>query len=196
MAFDIAEGKARIQAVVNDPRSVRPGMNTLLEYCARVYESPAWKKISSLPFEKEVLTLQRWLQKTLTNQPPSDNIRAFWFGLQKVTLNNGETSCGLYISGSTRFDADDITAGWASLDDSSYLPKGNQAKSAILHEMFHLVHKYEVGEIGKYVLCLGYACLAVKAACSEADRMLLLGQYEPRPVAVGFDDGDFIFINF
>ena len=194
MAINTIEGRKLIQAVLSDSRSIRPGVNFLLEYCAKVCESPAWKQISELNFEKDGLVLQQWLNKTLTHHPPAENIRAFWFGLNNPILNDGETSCGLYVSGSTRFDANDETGDWACLKDDSYLPEGSYAKSRILHEIYFLVNQYEVGELGEYILCLGYACLAVKSACQSIDKRFLLGLYGPRPVAVGFDSGDFFFI--
>ena len=76
-------------------------MSYLLEYCGKVSDSPVWKKISEMDFEKDATAIQHWLNKTLAHQPPPENIRAFWFGLNNPILTDGETSCCLYLSGSS-----------------------------------------------------------------------------------------------
>lgn len=194
MAFNRPEGKALIQAIINHSIAVRPGMNYLLEYCGKVCDSPAWKKISEMDFEKDANSIQHWLNKTLDHQPPLENIRAFWFGLNNPVLTDGETSCCLYLSGSVHFDVNDQTAAWACLGDDSYLPRDSYAKSAILHEMYYLTNHHEVGDLGEYMLCLGYACLAILSALKTVDGRFLLNLSGRRPVAVGFDKGDFFFV--
>jgi hypothetical protein len=195
MVVDNNDGKKLIQSVLGYSIEVRTGMNYFLEYCAKVQESPAWRKISDLDFEKDVANLQLWLNKALTEEPPVDDVRAFWFGLFHPIMNDGETSCGLYVSGSVNFDADDQAARWASLNDDSYLPKDSRAKSVILDEIYFINHQYKVESIGEYILCLGYACLAMKSACIYFGRSFMRGFYGPRAIAVGFDNGDFIFID-
>ena len=194
MAFNRPEGKALIQAIINHSIAVRPGMNYLLEYCGKVCDSPVWKKISEMEFEKDANSIQHWLNKTLDHQPPPENIRAFWFGLNNPVLNDGETSCCLYLSGSVQFDMNDQTAAWACLSDDSYLPRDSYAKSTILHEMYYLTNQHEVGDLGEYMLCLGYACLAILSALKTVDGRFLLNLSGRRPVAVGFDKGDFFFV--
>ena len=194
MTIILIEGKKLIQSLLIEGRSVRSDMSYLLDFCAKTCESPAWKQISELNFEKDAALLQNWLNKTLTRNPPPESIRAFWFGLNNPTLNDGELSCSLYISGSIYFDATDVTCAWACLDPDSYIPDDNYAKSGVLHEMYYQINKYEVSEIGEYMLCLGYACLAIKSALNKLDKRFLSGAYGLRPVAVGFDNGDFIFI--
>jgi hypothetical protein len=63
-----------------------------------------------------------------------------------------------------------------------------------LDEVYSLTNEKGVGDIGEYVLCLGYACLAVKNLCETVPLELLLGSRDTRAVAVGFDSGDEILI--
>ena len=111
MEINLTEEKKLIQTILGYSTGIRPSMNYFLEYCARVQDSKAWKKIGDLKFEKELPTIQQWLNKTITAHPPADNIQAFWFGVYHPVLNDGVTSCDLYVSGSPRFDADD-TISW------------------------------------------------------------------------------------
>jgi hypothetical protein len=194
MVKDHTQDKEFIQKVLGYSHSTQPSMNFLLEYCADSTESIAWRKISELDFEKDVKHLQNWLRKTLTAQPPAEFIQAFWFGLTNPVLNDGETSCDLYVSGSIHFDTNDPTGAWTHLDPTFYLPKGCYAQSAILDRIYYMIHQYGVVDPGEYVLCLGYACLAVRAACSQIEKHLLYGFSGPRPIAVGFENGDLIHI--
>ena len=195
MKINLTEEKKLIQTILGYSTGIRPGMNHLLEYCARIQDCKAWKKISPLNFEKEVPIIQQWLNRTITTHPPADNIEAFWFGVYHPVLNNGETSCDLYISGSPRFEADDLTGGWARLGDESYLPEGCYAKSGILDEMYFLVRNNNGALQGEYILSLGYASLVIRSALSQIDNKFFYNQYGPRPIAVGLDTGDFIYIN-
>jgi hypothetical protein len=195
MDDNIIGGKKVIQTVLGISTGIRPRMNFLLDYCAKVQDSPVWKKISNLNFEKDNSQIQSWLINTITSQPPGDNIQALWFGVYFPILNSGETSCDLYLSGSTRFNAEDMSGEWARLSDDSYLPEGCYVKSKILAELYNLIHRYEVEKLGESILCLGYACFSTQAALSSIDRRFLLGSYGPRPVAVGLDNGDFVFLD-
>jgi hypothetical protein len=194
MVKDHTQDKEFIQKVLGHSYSTQPSVNFLLEYCADTSESIAWRKISELDFEKDVKHIQNWLKKTFTAQPPAEFIQAFWFGLTNPVLNDGETSCDLYVSGSIHFDTNDPTGAWTHLDPTFYLPKGCYAQSTILDRIYYLIHQYKVVDLGEYVLCLGYACLAVRSACSQIEKHLLYGFSGPRPIAVGFENGDLIHI--
>lgn len=195
MEIDLTAEKELIQNILGYSTGIRPSMNYFLEYCARVQDSKAWKKIGDLKFEKELPIIQQWLNKTITANPPADTIQAFWFGVNHPVLNDGVTSCDLYVSGSPKFDADDMTGGWAHIDEDSYLPEGCYAKSGILDEMYYLVRKFNGAPQGENILCLGYASLVVKSALSLIDDKYRYSKFGPRPIAVGLDKGGFIYLN-
>lgn len=202
-----------IQHVLNSASSISNGMTQLLDYCDVNLPNPLWGKIRNLEFESDTTNLRFWLENVLSNEPPSQEINGFWFGLYNPVLDNGEVSCRLYISGSTKFSREDETGDWAAWDNSSYLPEGRYADSKVLHELFRLIENvrerfhlhnrnadFFVEEIygledGKYLLCLGYACLAVKAICGSINPKLLFGERDTRAVVVGFDSGDWIILN-
>ena len=60
--------------------------------------------------------------------------------------------------------------------------------------MYYLTNHHEVGDLGEYMLCLGYACLAILSALKTVDGRFLLNLSGRRPMAVGFDKGDFFFV--
>jgi hypothetical protein len=195
MGLDIAKAAEHIERVIKSASSIRNGMTQLLDYCEAASPSPAWSSIRRLDFEGDSADLRLWLEKVLSTEPPSQDINAFWFGVFNPVLENGETSCGMYISGSTAFDPEDETGEWAVPSDESYLPEERYATSSILREVYRLVNKNSVADIGEYVLCLGYACLAIATIIRSLSPRLLLGERKARAIAVGFDSGDFIVLD-
>jgi len=203
----------QIEDTIKSTSSVMEGMRRLLDYCDGNLRNPLWINVRNLDFESDITNLRFWLENVLSNEPPSQEINGFWFGLYNPVLDNGEVSCRLYISGSTKFNREDETGDWAAWDNSSYLPEGRYANSKVLHEIFRLIENvrerfhlhnqnadYFVEEInglenGEYLLCFGYACLAVKAICGSINPKLLFGERDNRAVVVGFDSGDWIILN-
>ena len=143
---------------------------------------------SGLELEKDVATLHHWLGQVLSSEPPPETIKAFCFGLFNPVRGNGVISCDLYVSGSRRFDPNDNDSDWACWTPDSYFPRSRHADSSALHEIYQLVSGTEVAQPGEYVLCLGYACLAIHRILDD------LPLDPSLPVAVGFDEGDFIMV--
>ena len=193
MSFDFVRAASYTEQIVRSATSVGLGMEQLLDYCEGNLPNAAWEKLSQVDFESETTKPQAWLGNVLSSEPPRQEINAFWFGLFNP-VRNGETSCDLYLSGSTRFDPEDETNDWATWDDSSYLPEGRYAHSQVLHEIYRQGSKTEVAEECEYILCLGFASLAVKQIVKSLSRELLLGQRERRELAIGFDSGDFLLL--
>ncbi|MFZ5902873.1 MAG: hypothetical protein ACOYZ8_04915 [Chloroflexota bacterium] len=195
MSFDFEKMFDYTKNIVTSAPNVRSGMFQLLDYCETNSPNPVWANIRQLDFEGDVERLRAWLEKVLSSEPPTEKINAFWFGLFNPVLENGEVSAGLYLSGSTKFDPDDETGDWAVEDDDSYLPEARYANSQVLKEIYRLISKTEVANIGEYVLCLGFAGLATKVMCQLVNRKFLLGERKKRDIAVGFDSGDFIILD-
>lgn len=182
--YDIAEEDLEyIEQVVRSETNVQTGFSRLLSYCQAKWQHDIWQRIARLNVEDDVEQLSIWLKQLFAKEPPHDNIKAYWFGLFNHILENGEVTCGLYVSGSTQFDSS--TSDWACWDEDSYLPEGRHANSLILRQIYSLVSDTKVALVGEYMLCFGYSCLTVKYIFGNS----------PKPAVVGFDSGDFIAIN-
>jgi hypothetical protein len=164
---------------------VRKGFTQLLNYCETKWPHDVWRTMRGLEVQRDADSLRSQIEQILSVEPPSRAIKAFWFGLFNPILPNGVGSCGIYISGSVTFDPEDETGDWACQTNDSYLPRPNKyLDSTVLHEIYALIQLTGASPDGEYVLCLGYAALALK----EITRDWVL------PVAVGFDSGDFILL--
>src|SRR5215475_5033750 len=190
MGLNFIQANAFIKRTLESGNDVAAGMTELIGYCEKKNPNVVWKKIRKLNFRGDVERLREWLVEVLSSEPPANEIKAFWFGLFNPVLDDGRVRCCLYVAGSTRFDEAD----WACWADDSYVPDGRYADSKILDEIYSLTNEKGVGDIGEYVLCLGYACLAVKHLCETIPSELLIGSRDTRAVAVGFDSGDEILI--
>ncbi len=177
------EDSKQIKQIVQSNADVQTGFFELLNYCQTKWPHDVWEQVSKIEVQGDVDELKIWLDQTLCNEPPAGNIKAFWFGLYNPVLKNGEVTCRLYISGSTQFDPNTID--WACWREDSYVPKGRYAKSRVLRQIYSLVVDTEIEAVGEYALCLGFAGLAVKHIFGNSHK----------PVAVGFDSGDFIVVN-
>src|SRR5688572_5015660 len=140
MSFDFAKAANYTEKIVKSASSVRRGMSQLLDYCESNLPNSVWASIRQLDLEGDAVTLHIWLEKVLASEPPSQEINAFWFGLFNP-IRNGEASCDLYISGSTKFDPQDETGEWETWDDNSYLPERRYANSHVLNGIYRLVSK-------------------------------------------------------
>lgn len=190
MASDMVEAHEHVKAVVDRAANVRAGMEQLLSYCARLQPFEGLAAMAALDFEDDQKLLRKWLVEVLTDEPPPEWIKAFWFGLADRAIDNGGTTCCLYVSGSTEYDPQDQAFDWAS--DPEYFPDRRYAPSRVLDAICQRLSSAnpEARQLARYVLCLGYAALAVREVCNSIEAGLLVGEAGPRAVAVGFDAGD------
>lgn len=189
MAFDTTGGHRQVRDTLDLVAGVGEGMRRLLVYCAKLQPWKGLDAIAALDFEADEKALRAWLANVLSNEPPTQWIRALWFGLVKEALPDGKDACRLYVSGSTEFDRHDETFDWASAPE--YFPDRRHAPSRVLAAICQSLASAgpDARELGEYVLCLGYAALTVRSICKSIDRKLLAGEEGPRHVAVGFDSG-------
>lgn len=198
MISDLHAARIYTENVLQSTTDVREGMERLVGYCESHVSSPVWDIIRSLDVDQDVLELGQWLIEVLSAEPPGKTVKALWFGLVNL-LQDDTTRYTLYISGTEEFDTDDPTGDWAC--DPIYFPDNRYAPSRVLDGISGLLEQTDedTQAIGEYVLCLGYATLAVRYALQsltntitpyghkETDQSLL-------GCAVGFDDGDFLVI--
>ena len=184
--LDLTEAFDFIEDLTRTSPNVSFGITGLLDYCASKLSNPAWSKIKDMDFDSDVQNLSNWLRQVLLVEPPSDEIKSFWFGLYNP-VRDGKVSCGLYISGSmNKPDEPD----WAVWNEKSYLPESRYADSMVLPKIYALLVENAMHDDWEYVLCLGYASLAVRSIYETS-----AFKQHGFQVAVGFDEGDYIILD-
>jgi hypothetical protein len=194
MEINFQEAFGRIETVVGSQVDAQAGMEMLIGYCASRLPDPTWDVIRRLGIRDDIGALRTWLTSVATKEPAPEQINAYWFGLFNPVDEKGNTTCGSYVAGSDHFDPHDETGDWACAP--AYFPGRRYADSAVLRGIYEAAYLQESGpgDFAEYVLCLGYAGLAIKDVCMTADPGLLLGGSRQRVVAVGFDSGDFMLL--
>ena len=174
---------------IEEEHSASGGMNRLLNHCASHCPDDVWQRLRELYIRPDLDRIASWLETVLSTEQPPATIVAFYFGLFDE-WDGVKSRCRLYVAGSERFDASDQSSEWAV--DPAYFPEGRYSPSAVLPSLSAEAQTCsgETRDLIEYLLCLGYASLAIKESCRilrrnpELDRILRL------PRAVGFDSGD------
>lgn len=182
---DLATPFDFIDNLVEVSPNVSSGMTSLLDYCESKLSNSVWLKIGEMDFASDVQHLSNWLIQVLLVEPPADEIKALWFGVYNP-VKNGKTSCRLYVSGSV---SEPDKPDWAVWNEKSYLPERRYADSAVLSEIYAMLTENDMQYDGEYILCLGYACLAVKSIFDD-----VAFEQNKFDIAVGFDEGDYIMV--
>ncbi len=197
---DLSGDYEYIGKVVLSGVGVVEGMAALTAYCNQHRPSPVWERVRQLDYLADVERLARWLTNVLTHEPPVDGIKGFWFGLFNPSSVVDGTWCDLYLSGTSAFDIENDSTDWDNeAAKAGYMPVGRYGDSQILKAIFALTMARRANNsqagiespMGEYVLCLGYAALAVTHLCQTLPADLLLGKRSQRIASVGFDSGDY-----
>jgi hypothetical protein len=183
-----------IEGLVRSKTAVDAGMLVLLDLCERTQPSSVWATLRAFDYAEDNRVLEEWIRRLLRTEPPPIDINGFWFGLFNPLLENGETTCGLYLCGSDRFDINDSDGSWAC--DPEYFPEGRYA-SSILSSIYRTSYdeSKDTGELAEFVLCLGYSCLVVSCWCQGPLKAELMNSVPSRGIVVGFDGGANILIS-
>jgi hypothetical protein len=171
--------------------STSDAMNRLLDYCANQCPDECWGRLRKLDTRRDVAGISSWLEAVLLNEPPPPSINALYFGLFDEAQEGLNSRCKLYVAGSDRFDASGQSAEWAV--DPVYFPEGRYAPSEVLLSLSAEARTCSGGEAREfieYLLCLGYASLAVKESRRSLAANPKLNLVLRVPMAVGFDSGD------
>ncbi len=189
-----AQSARMIADIAANPAPVATGMAPWFDYCEKVApdQKSLWKRLRKLEFEKDANNLSQWLKGLLKKEPPPDNVNGLWFGLHNPTLDDGESSCQMYVGGSTGFDPDSDSNEWVC--QQTWTPKGRYSSSQVLTELYRpleSVTKNQVSYLGEPFLCHGYLALVVSSWCHGPMRKPLLGNSAIRAVVMGHDSGDF-----
>lgn len=195
MDYSLASQHSQVLQVVRSGVPVCAGMTALIDWCEVHSPDSVWDHLRSLDYASEVPCLQGWVESVLTEEPPADEIQAFWFGLFETIEPGDVTGCVLYLCGSPRFQVG--ASDWACWREDTYLPRGRYAPSGVLGTVRRLLSggADPVQDVGAYTLCLGYAALAVSALCRLVNRDLFLGTRKSREVVVGWDSGDWVVLD-
>lgn len=187
-----------IENIVTNAKSIQDGWRTLLKEAAAMQPADVWKTLEGLDVGDDLAYREIWFKMLLRTEPPPESVRAFWFGIfDRSGEKKGESLATLYACGSERYELENrYDFDWAV--NPKWFPERRYASSDILDAISREANRMKSGELREalsYFLTLGYASLLVRftvGAISKAKAPYL--SRTKRPLAVGFDSGDGVFI--
>jgi hypothetical protein len=174
--------------------STSDGMDRLVDYCASQCPDPVWQRLRQLDTRRDVDGIVSWMEAVLLAEPPPHSINAFDLGLFDRSKDGVGFRCTLYVVGSERFSPSDPSGDWAVAP--AYFPETRYAPSPVLASLSEEASRCrgEAQGLVSYLLCLGYAALAVKESSRALRANPKLVDTLSKPIAVGFDEGDLFFL--
>jgi len=186
-----------IEKTATSVKSIQDGWTALLKEAAVIEPADVWENLEGLDVEEDLERQAEWLGALLKSEPPPKSIRAFWFGIfERSTGKNLEGLATLYACGSERYDKDKrYDFDWAV--NPRWFPDGRYTQSATLDAISREANQTKSSELREalFFLTHGYAALLVRFAVGAipTETLACLGR-KKRPLAVGFDSGDGLFV--
>ena len=165
-------------------------MHMVIDECERQLPHADWEHMRRIDFEADLPILKGWLAAAVREGAVRAEDQGLWFGLfNPIHDDNGATS-DMYVASGPSYDGDSLD--WPCeidlRDGVSYLD------SAVLDAIYRIAYAGSEGLKNKaeYPLALAYAAIAATTALVQ--RLLPPELAALRGAAVGFDDGDALFI--
>ena len=165
-------------------------MMAIVDECESQLAHKDWGVIRKIDFDSDANRLEHWLKGALAEAPTPSTLRGLWFGLYNPVVGE-EATADIYVSASESFDESSID--WAC--NSSFFPASDSLGSNGLASIYNIAYGSTKGleNDAEYPLVLAYGAMLARAAIES----LNITQ-SPLPMlegaAVGFDDGDLLFL--
>jgi hypothetical protein len=166
-------------------------MNSVIAVCDEVQPDVSWKKFSKLNYEDEVAELEDHIVSVLQMEPAEFKIEGIWIGINTLSLENDETTAGIYFSTSSKYDSDNGSNDWAC--SAEHYPENGYFPSLIMQRIYDIAyHRSKLENNAEWALCLAYG---LKLAQRAMNKFYKVNPALKPGYAVGFDSGDFIDCN-
>lgn len=185
---DLASALRLVSGIGGSAASAQSGWESLIGALATHCVPATVSQLRRIDIESDVASVGQQLAEIFRQDPPPDDIDAFWFGLFDGFDEDGSERIGYYVAGVRGFDPDDEDSvcfpAWSP--DEGYL--ASSALAAIKEAELDASRRDADDErdwIG-YAGQLGAALLVSRFAAAE-----LAGE---RQLVVGFDSGDRVVV--
>ena len=187
MPFDFVGVYQIIVGNRNEP-SVSRFMSLVIDECNVSLPSQEWDLFRTLDYDGESSALSAHVVDVITKEPPTIEIKGFWFGINNPVLDSDKVISALYFSGSPEYDPSESNIDWAV--NAKYFPNESYFESQILADIYDIAYeRSNLGNSAEWALCLAYGMKLAQIAMlkyRESYSGVSVGY------AVGFDSGDII----
>lgn len=208
-AYDLEAGQQAIQSLVDSGVAGAEALVSLIAYCRELVAWDGWGAMAEWDYAGDVVRLKKnWLDEVLRSNSPAKGVKAFWFGIHDTgfVISDGDEDdndksrdfsmlANVYIGGSLEFFEDDDSADWAC--DLDYLPETEGPRALVIPQAIaelSIEMPLAASRLGSHFLPLAYFALALREALGRLDETLREKTCGKRPVVVGYDDGDWVWL--
>jgi hypothetical protein len=189
MSYNYPKLYAAIIHAANIPGSFTERMHHVIQECEAQCPHADWMEFRAIDFQADKQSLSQWLHRAFGPDWLDHGSQGLWVGLVQVE-HRGKVTADAYAAASPSFESHSLE--WAyeaqRFGDSSYLG------SEVLESIYSVAYARDsgLGNSAEYPLVLAYGAMCARAALENtklpAQFKKLLG------AAVGYDDGDFLFL--
>lgn len=189
MRYDYQKLFAVIAAAITDKGSIHARMLAVIDECESQQPHSDWALFRGMNFESDTSKIGTWLSRAFDAGESSVEMHGLYVGLIQQAID-GEVTANAYAAVSPEYDPTSID--WAF--EVEQVGKQNFLDSDVLATIYRHAYSRDtgLGNTAEYPLVLSYGAMAAKLAIDDANLPKSLRGL--RGAAVGFDDGDFLFL--
>jgi len=181
----------RFKEIALVARTPTDGWADILLLLGKERRSKKWQELTEASVNEDVKAAGDWLSAIFTEAPPGDKVLAFWFGLYEAWEDGGIVP-KIHVRGSGTYMEDTpYNHEWTA--DSIWIGSDGTFDSRVMRQLGEFADKHEaISDTVLYTAVLGYAALLVRFALEQVAARF--GALIEKPIAVGFESGDFLFL--
>jgi hypothetical protein len=164
-------------------------MLAVIKECEAQRPHGDWEAFRRIDYGQELEAVDGWLAAALSGAEGGQAYRGLWFGLCNPVHDDVPTA-DIYLAASPAYADGEID--WAA--ESTFYPDAGELRSRVLDQIYQLAYakKDGLGNDAEYPLVLAWGAIIARRALEGQ----ALGAAFPSlaGAAVGFDDGDFLFL--
>jgi hypothetical protein len=184
-----------IQKLAASDSSVSARMREVISACERDIPHHDWSLLSSLDYDKDVLSLTAWIPSVFKKQPAPFQIKGLWILLCNPCTSKDNVWADMYVGSMSQYASDAEELYWFQ-DSECHYPENAYAKSSSLRSIYKIGYadRSGLGNDAEWPLCLAFGVFAVHSLLRCQSPSLVGSTASRIGVVVGFDSGDMLRI--
>lgn len=189
MSYDYAKLFDLILDAARSNSSPQERMLAVIEGCEAQRPHGDWESFKHIDYNQELQAVDGWLSQAFSEATGPEKYRGLWFGLCNPVYE-GSPTADIYVAASSEYVDGEID--WAA--NSTFYANSREFHSRVLDQLYQLAYANQKGlaNDAEYPLALAYGAVIARRAL---EGKTFGGAFSSLAgAAVGFDDGDFLFL--
>ncbi len=189
MSYDYSKLFDLVLDATRSDASPQERMQAVIEGCEAQRPHGDWESFRRIDYNQELQAVDGWLRQALSEAGGPERYKGLWFGLSNP-VRNGTPTADIYVAASAEYGDGEIE--WAV--NSTFYANSREFHSRILGQLYRIAYANQegLGNDAEYPLVLAYGAIIARRAL---EGQVFGGAFSSLAgAAVGFDDGDFLFL--